>query len=335
MRLLRSLVGASLALAVTVMAADDSTDDSPLPTLTSSDSIPTYPAAAVPPTGDAPFMHHSHAPDGTVFIAVGAILGAMLLGVLLWRLAVGLLLHRSVRRAAMAQHHRVADPGSKSSDGLAPPAMFYKYTDQGSNMSVSNNSNGGNGNGGAHTPPHHHHGHRAAGGGGGGGGGTTGKRRTNRASVVPSSASQSNLFFSPTAAPPSGNALAGNRTSTFLPPGFYAAGIHGNNSSSNYPGSGANANAIGMSNLHPDPSFRPTPPDSPSFAPVRRESPGLPAGRRNDVSTSSVNLSNPLPPGQRAPSAYLDDLLADDPAALPPPQMPPSAGRTGPNSNMI
>lgn len=278
-----------------VRAADD---DDAYPTLTDSGSIPTYPAAAVPPTENAPFMHHSHAPDGTVFIAVGAILGLMLLGVLLWRLIVGLLLHRNVRRAAMAQH---IDHDLKNA-GLAPPAPFYKYTDQGSNSSF----NGGAANGG-NSP-----------------GGTMGRgaRRTTRGPVH-STASQSNLFFSPTAAAPSGNTLAGNRTSTFLPSGFYAAGSASAN----------NSNAISLSNLRPDsrgggsggaPTSRITPPDSPSFPPTRRDSPALSA--RRDMSTSSVNLSNPLPSGQRAPSAYLDDLLADDPSALPPPQMPPSAG---------
>src|SRR5690606_38174150 len=73
------------------------------PSLTRGFGIPTYPAASVPPTYHAPFMQHSRAPDGTVFIAVGAILGAFGLAILLWRVIVGLLLHRSVERAAMAQ----------------------------------------------------------------------------------------------------------------------------------------------------------------------------------------------------------------------------------------
>ncbi|KAG8415951.1 hypothetical protein J3459_013910 [Metarhizium acridum] len=53
-----------------------------------------------------------------------------------------------------------------------------------------------------------------------------------------------------------------------------------------------------------------SPPDSPRVA------------ARRDMSSSSLNLT----PGQRAPSAYLDDLLTDDPTALPPPHMPPSTG---------
>lgn len=258
------------------------------PTLTRGFGIPEYPAATVPPTYHAPFMQHSTAPDGTVFIAVGAILGAFGLGILLWRVIVGLLLHRSVERAAMAQH----DANSKAGFP-APPAPFYKYTDQGSNMSL---------NGGA-----------AAG---------RGVRRTQRGPIPSSNPSQSNLFFSPTAAASGNN---GNRGSAFLPSGFYAAG--GGANSPNH------THSISLTNLRPDSrghgagrsTLGPSPPDSPSF----------PAQRR-DVSSSSLNLARPS--SQRAPSAYLDDLLADDPGALPPPHMPPQQGPSrnsnlGPGSN--
>lgn len=245
---------------------------SDLPTLTRGYGIPTYPAATVPPTKDAPFMQHSTAPDGTVFIAVGAILGAFCLALILWRIIVSLLLHRSVERAARAQQ----DVNSKSGFP-APPAPFYKYTDQGSTMSLS-------------------------------------QARTNRKSrgPVPSAnLSQSNLFFSPTAAAHGGG---GNRASTYLPSGFYAAGA----------GSTGHGHSISLTNLRPDSrghgarDSRITPPDSPSFA------------ARRDLSGSALHLS--AQPGQRAPSAYLEDLLADDPSALPPPHMPPSSGPSR-NSN--
>lgn len=259
------------------------------PTLTGPGLIPTYPAPSVPPTKDAPFMQQSTLPDGTVFIAVGSILGAMGLAVLLWRGIVSFLLHRSVKRAAMAQHSADTKTGFP-----APPAPFYKYTDQASTMSL------GGGAGGAAA---------AAG---------RGVRRTNRGPIPSSTPSQSNLFFSPTA----GTGAAGNRGSSFLPSGFYAAG----NSSPG--GQGNQTNSISLNNLHPDSrgyyananaslsrnTLNISPPESPHV------------GAR---SLSSLNVS--LGPGQRAPSAYLDDLLMDDPSALPPPHMPPSAGpsRTG------
>ncbi|KPM41583.1 hypothetical protein AK830_g4951 [Neonectria ditissima] len=245
-----------------------------MPTLTKVKAIPTYAAASVPPTENAPFMQHSSAPDGTVFIAVGAILGAFGIGILLWRVIVGFLLHRSVEQAAKAQHDANAKAGFP-----APPAPFYKYTDNGSNMSISAGR---------------------------------GVRRTTRGPVLSAAPSQSNLFFSPTAAA-SGNP-AGNRSSAFLPSGFYAAG----NSSP-----GANQeHSISLTNLRPDSrghftnqsrhSLNPSPPDSPAF------------NARRDISNSTLNLNRP--PSGRAPSAFLDDLLADDPSALPPPHMPGSSG---------
>ncbi|KAH7008213.1 hypothetical protein EDB80DRAFT_683232 [Ilyonectria destructans] len=258
-----------LATKISTIASSTDSAVTGMPTLTRVTSIPTYPAPSVPPTSNAPFMQHSSAPDGTVFIAVGAILGAFGIAILLWRVIVGVLLHRSVERAAKAQHDANTKVGFP-----APPAPFYKYTDTGSNMSISAGR---------------------------------GVRRTTRGPILSSTPSASNLFFSPTAAA-SGNA-AGNRASTFLPSGFYAAGTSS---------PGANPDhSISLTNLRPDsrgyanPSrhtLNPSPPDSPAF------------NARRDISNTSLNR----PPSQRAPSAFLDDLLADDPSALPPPQMPTS-----------
>ncbi|KAM0223499.1 hypothetical protein ACHAQD_003133 [Fusarium lateritium] len=265
----------SIQSTLTTIASAAAGTDEAMPTLTRYKPIPTYPAATVPPTNNAPFMRHSSAPDGTVFIAVGAILGALGLGILLWRLIVGILLHRSVERAAKAQHDETAKTGFP-----APPAPFYKYTDTGSTMSLSAGR---------------------------------GVRRTTRGPALSSTPSASNLFFSPTAAA-SGNG-AGNRGSSFLPSGFYAAGTSS-------PG-GQHENNISLTNLRPDsrgyfgtPSrhtLNPSPPESPSFQ-----------GRR-DISNSTLNLNRP--PSQRAPSAFLEDLLTDDPSSLPPPHMPASAAR--------
>ncbi|TWU73783.1 hypothetical protein ED733_003978 [Metarhizium rileyi] len=261
------------------------------PTL--SGAIPSYPPPSVPPTSNAPFMQQSSLPDGTVFIAVGAILGALGLALLLWRSIISFMLHRSVARAAMAQHN-----GDNKTGFPAPPAPFYKYTDHASTMSI--------GAGGAATS--------AASAG-------RGVRRTTRGPIPSATPSQSNLFFSPTA----GAGASSNRVSTFLPSGFYAAGTSA-------PGGGNQTNTINLSNLRPDSrghyanasrnTMDISPPDSPQV-PARR-----------DMSTSSLNVS--LTPGQRAPSAYLEDLLlTDDPNTLLPPHMPPSAGpgRTGSPAN--
>ncbi|PTB74382.1 hypothetical protein M440DRAFT_1403745 [Trichoderma longibrachiatum ATCC 18648] len=207
---------------------DDDSGPTGLPTLTRGGAIPTYPPPTVPPTKNAPFMQHSNAPDGTVFIAVGAILGAFGLGVLLWRIIVSFLLHRSVRRAALAQHEANSKTGFP-----APPAPFYKYSDQ----------------------------------------------------------------ASPAAAPAGGGQQGPSISLTNLRP-----------DSMSYP-NGSRGSLMG-----------PSPPDSPHFSP------------RRDMSSSSVNLNNSRQPGQRAPSAYLEDLLADEPGSLPPPQMPPSSGPRGSGS---
>ncbi|KAG6010758.1 hypothetical protein E4U21_004146 [Claviceps maximensis] len=254
------------------------------PTLTGPGVVPTYAPASVPPTKNAPFMQQSSLPDGTVFIVVGAILGALGLALLLWRSFATLMLHRSVERAALAQH--VSDDKTSFP---APPPPFYKYSDQTSSMSLG-------GAGGATSAA-------AAG---------RGVRRTNRGPTPSATPSQSNLFFSPTA----GAGAAPNRASAFLPSGFYAAG----NSS---PGGGHNqTNSIGLTNLRSDAlgqytnlsrqTVDITPPESPRHV------------ARHEPSTSSLNDN--LFPGQRPPSAYLDDLLMDDPSALPPRQMPPSSG---------
>lgn len=216
-------------------------------------------------------MQHSSAPEGTVFIAVGAILGAFAVAILLWRAIVSLMLHRSVERATLAQ----MDRDTKGTGFPAPPAPFYKYTDRESTGSFGQNS----------------------------GAQPRSTRRTNRG-PTPSNLSQSNLFFSPTAN--TGANAGGNRASGFLPSGFYAGG-------SSTPGAQPMGNNIGMATLRPDSrghyvnASRNTPPESPAMSAARGEG-----------NASSTNLGAPLHPGQRAPSAYLEDLLADEPASFPP-----------------
>ena len=228
-----------------------------------------YPPASVPPTENAPFMKPSHVPEGTFFIAVGAILGAFGIAVLIWRAVVACQLHRSVKRAALAQ--------SMSNDKLsfAPPAApFYKDNEHGSSPSVNGSAG-------------------------------RGVRRTQRGPIPSSTPSQTNLFFSPTA--PGANS-ASNRDSRFLPSGFYAAGAASQQA--------GHTHSISLTNLRPDSRGHPrpvghSPPDSPSLMP--RAEPA-----RRNLSSSTVNLNRPT--SQRAPSAFLDDLLADQPDQFPPRQ---------------
>ncbi|ORY72007.1 uncharacterized protein BCR38DRAFT_331399 [Pseudomassariella vexata] len=261
----------------TSMPAATTSDGKTMPTLPSSSGSTTYsyPAPSVPPTQNAPFMQTSNLPEGTVFIAVGAILGAFGLGVLIWRAVVACLLHRSVKRAALAQgiaNDKPLFPGNAS-------APFYKYSDRASSASL----------GGAIDP--------AIG---------RGVRRTSRVPVPSSTPSQSNLFFSPTAR--SGMDTAGNRSSTFLPSGFYAAG-------QGAPQQG-HGHSISLTNLRPDSRGQPksdghSPPDSPGLPPRHELS-------RRNLSASTINLNQPA--SGRAPSTYLEDLLGDQvPGQFPPP----------------
>ncbi|KXJ93170.1 hypothetical protein Micbo1qcDRAFT_161117 [Microdochium bolleyi] len=196
----------------------------PLPTLPGQYN---YPPPAVPNTKNAPFMKPNNIPEGTFFIAVGAILGAVGAAILIWRAVIACLLHRSVKKAALAQ-----TTINDKSPFPAPPAPFYKYTDHESSLSLGQSATGGRG-----------------------------VRRTQRGPVPSSTPSQTNLFFSPTA--PGAN-TNGNRESRFLPSGFYAAGsgsgqINTSNSislSNLRPDSRGHARAVGHS-----------PPESPGLMP--------------------------------------------------------------------
>ncbi|KAI0129282.1 hypothetical protein F4776DRAFT_163634 [Hypoxylon sp. NC0597] len=201
-----------------------SSDDDPLPTLPGQYS---YPAPTVPPTNNAPFMQPSSVPEGTVFIAVGAILGAFGAAVLIWRAVVACLLHRSVKKAALAQ--QIANDKATFPP---PPPPFYKYSDHASSASLGNTMSG------------------------------RGVRRTTRGPIPSATPSQSNLFFSPTA--PTGSSSGGNRESRFLPSGFYAAGAGSPQQGHSH--SISLTNLRPDSRGHGRPSGH-TPPESPSLAP--------------------------------------------------------------------
>jgi hypothetical protein len=143
-----------------------------------------------------------------------------------------------------------------------------------------------------------------------------GVRRTNRGPTPSATPSQSNLFFSPTAPNASGLNSVGNRSSAFLPSGFYAAGAgstqQGHGHSISLTNLRPDSRGHGSSNLRPDSRGQsrlgPTPPDSPAMGP-RHD-----LGRRN-YSTSSLNVAQT----GRTPSTYLEDLLDDTNGPLPPP----------------
>lgn len=260
--------------------------------------------AQVPPTRNAPYMQASNAPQGTVFIAVGAILGAFLLGLLIWRGVTTWMLQRNVKKAS---EKAGGQDTKKLLNFRAPdvPMGMYKYSDRDkeSTLSLAKLAKSPNKSGRPNT----------AGGG------------------PPGAAPGQSMFFSPTAAGAGGTSLlnpAGQRGSAYLPSGYYAAGsaLPGSGTGmAHIGGSGAN---LGLNSLAPQMagysrtrSMGTTPPDSPGMGAVdRRMQEGV-------VSTSTLDLNRTQ---GRAPSAYLEDLFDQDPGLFPgqgAPMPPPHGGR--------
>jgi hypothetical protein len=276
------LTSSSSAAQVT-SAASSPTDDGALtglPTLTGGFVIV---APSVPPTTNAPYMQASKLPEGTVFIAVGAILGFLAMSVLLWRTMVAWALHRSVNRAAMQQN--MSDTKTLFGSAPAPPPPFYKYSDRDSTPSLS-----------GLTPK--------------------GKQRGRPSTSNAAGASTSNLFFSPTAgAAGAGLANSGNRTSNYLPAGYYAAGASAAGNGQNHVPLGAGQGpSISMTNLghhsqgyNRSRSMGPSPPDSPAFVATT----GTYMGSN---STLDLNRGHGQ---QRPPSAYLEDMFEQDGPPVP------------------
>lgn len=153
----------------------------------SSTSLPkgaTIPDPTVPPTEGAPYLQQSSYPEGTVFIAVGAVLGFLGLAVIAWRGLVAWSINRSVRRAAIKQQKEAAA-------ALKPKRKRRRSTNRQS--------------GGASVF-------------------TEKLNKNTRNSGLPTRTSvpDASLFFSPTAG--AGMSSAGHRGSGYLPAGYYAAG---------------------------------------------------------------------------------------------------------------
>jgi hypothetical protein len=272
------------------------------------------PIPKIPDTAGAAFMQKSNLPDGTVFICVGAILAFFGAALMAWRGLVAWSLHRSVKRAAMSQ--TVTDVKSMSA---LPSNKRGMYNVVGANSTMSLD-------------------------------------RLNAAPIgksskpfvgPPTSTSQrpvSSLFFSPTAGGAAGmRESVANRSSTYLPAGFYASGNAA-------PASGSPQLHVGGQNLNnlsalslstPGNRFSArsgiSPPESPSLPPSRGGYPRAPPSREglsvysrnsvanlstpgntrsgvfgqdNNVSQLSLNVPGGTNvPGGRTPSGYLEDLF--------------------------
>ena len=190
--------GSSAAATTTGTAAQPTKS---FPALSSSFPIP---SPSVPPTQLAPFMHTSSLPNNFVFICAGAIIGFFFAIVLAWRMFASWTIYRNIKRVNAGRVGASYTPLKSQKFGLTggsilkrPNAPFYSHG-PGSELSLDALTGGGNKSLGYSTP-------------------------TNRSS----------LFFSPTASATSATAVTGgptavgNRSSTHLPAGYYAAGKSG------------------------------------------------------------------------------------------------------------
>jgi hypothetical protein len=260
------------------------------------------PELVIPYTEAAPFMQRSSMPEGTVFIAVGAVLALFGACVLLWRVLVAWSINRSVKRSAMASIRGEKSSGkSWSPSHAAGKAAYYKEYETGSSMSLDAlNSQG--------KPLKHF-------------------RDDHEAVKRQSSAPVAGLFFSPTAQTSNraSSAMHDNRASNYLPAGYYAspsADLGARNSS--YGGSLAPYSRHSV-------AVTPSPPESPDIPVARNTSSYYGGGRDSSrdglrphgsrdgyagASSSSLAVgiggnarSNESLGGQRAPSQVFDDML--------------------------
>ncbi|GLA58980.1 hypothetical protein AtubIFM54640_009709 [Aspergillus tubingensis] len=262
----------------TTDASSTSTDSS---SSSSSSSTSGYPIVTVPPTADAPYMQKSKIPEGTLFIVVGAVLGAIGFAILAWRALVAWSVNRSVRQAAMVR-------SSETKGLLRTKKRRSRSRRSSSGPGVTLEKLGAGG--------HHHHRH---------------SHRHHRSPSTKTPSSNSALFFSPTAG--MHHSSSSNRRSAYLPAGYYNTGSaapprthEARFSAADLPGMGPQSQGYTRAKTAP------SPPESPGLSPAANEQDTTPRrsarrSRAEDPSTSSVNLSSP--PQGRTPSAYLEDLF--------------------------
>ncbi|GAM89209.1 hypothetical protein ANO11243_072460 [Dothideomycetidae sp. 11243] len=246
------------------------------------------PTLVVPYTANAPYMQKSDLPEGTVFIAVGAVLAFLGFCVIAWRALVAWSINRSVKRAALASimASETKNPGGWASNPFKPAGGFYSQAPGGSSLSLNEHTN---------------------------------KRGAPFRNPVPSNAS--GLFFSPTASntnataniPMTGLNHNGNRASTLLPAGYYASGQQYSDS--------PNLQARRVSNQPmPSLSLPPQGRDNRRSSPARPNSSIHPQASASSLMVGTGHGENL--PGSRAPSAYLEDLFEGHGNPAIPPPMP-------------
>lgn len=256
------------------------------------------PALIVPDTSNAPFMHKSALPEGTVFICVGAILGFLAICVLAWRGLVAYSLHRSVQRASTTAYA----PDSKYG-GHARSESNYHNMYSASNVSLEYLQSQKTGYTGAGANNHVRD--------------PSGTAKSRRTSRVPSGAAASSLFFSPTATANNGAGAASNRSSSFLPAGYYAAGASaiGGPTAAGYGRVDTMDSTLDSPGLRTSTAGMGRPGSSGGLqATGQRQHGGERRSNNRFAADNGSNLSLPNGSQQtsgRTPSAYMEDLFSE------------------------
>ncbi|KAK9321739.1 hypothetical protein V1517DRAFT_325505 [Lipomyces orientalis] len=204
---------AALTSITATNSLNDGTSSGRLPTIrtsTTSSATFIYPTPTIPVTSNNPFLKESNAPEGTVFIAVGSVIGGIALAILGWRGLVAYALHKSLKVSAAAYASESKSTATRRGGFFGNKRQntggFYN-TGAGSSMSLDQLT-------------------------------STGRAMNNARPIsayddigMPRTGPSFNTstFYSPTAgamgmSAPMGNALSGsgtNRSSTYLPAGYY------------------------------------------------------------------------------------------------------------------
>lgn len=138
-----NIISSTLAVAAAVIkrADDDTTTTTSssssslaMPTLTDTTGF-TTPSVTVPPNSNNPFIIRQYNPAGTVFIAVGAIVGAILLGFILYHLIVSLTASRLAKRSSaddkkLYEKYQTYNNNAYGFSGMTPQSTFNNFTNE-------------------------------------------------------------------------------------------------------------------------------------------------------------------------------------------------------------
>ncbi|CAK9435427.1 uncharacterized protein LODBEIA_P01540 [Lodderomyces beijingensis] len=135
-----SIVKVTLETVATITKRDDDTTTTAalptmdMPTLADPNAY-TTPSVSVPPNNDNPFIIRQHNPSGTVFIAVGAIVGSILLGFILYHLILSLSASRLAKRTSdhdktLYEKYQSNNNNAYGFANVTPTSTFNHFTNE-------------------------------------------------------------------------------------------------------------------------------------------------------------------------------------------------------------